>query len=61
MSSTRYKDAVSILPRREKRHRNKINYLMASLDMNKTDVYLQGIDELYIRTKSLRLNQDETD
>lgn len=34
---------------------------MASLDMNKTDVYLQGIDELYIRTKSLRLNQDETD
>ena len=60
MSSTRYKDAVSILPRREKRHRNKINYLMASLDMNKSDVYLRGVEDLYIKVKDLKLNEDDT-
>ena len=60
MSSTRYKDAVSILPRREQRHSNKINYLMASLDMNKSDVYLRGVEDLYIKVKELKLNQDET-
>tara|TARA_B100001287_G_C22587360_1_gene483945 strand:+ start:766 stop:870 length:105 start_codon:yes stop_codon:yes gene_type:complete len=33
---------------------------MASLDMNKSDVYLRGVEDLYIKVKELKLNQDET-
>ena len=56
----RKKDSVSLIDSKADIVRHRIEVLKAHFRENKTDVYLRGIDNLYLKVQELKLIQDET-